>query len=629
MFDFVHEKKRFVQIVLVLIAVTFAFFGLDTFNQANNADVIATVEGEKITQQAFEQELRQQQERMRETTRGNFDPAMFDKPEIKRAILDNLITQRLLMIQARAAGLKVSDKMLAETIAGIGAFQKGGQFDKEVYASVLRRQGRTPLTFEADVAQELSTRQVADVYLQNGYASSAVTEQLIRLNGQQRVVALSSMMLDPLIAQAKVADADIKKYYEANLSEFEMAEQIKVEYVIFSAEDLQSQVTVSEAEIKKYYDEHAPEFGTQEQRQASHILISVSAKASGVEKDAAKLKAEQVLQQVKQAPQKFAELAKQYSQDQGSAAAGGDLGMFGRGMMVPPFEEAVFKLKVGEISDLVQTDFGYHIIKLTAIAGAKTKPLSEVREDIAQKMKVQKGSDIYAEMAGKFSDILFEQSDTLKAAAEQVKMPIQKSAWLTKKQMPVAPWTDKALQAVFADDLVKNKRNSPAVEIAPNTLLAARMVEFKPASTRPLAEVDAVIRQKLSRAQAKEMLNKAGELTLSKLQRGEKASLAWSNPLTVTREKHVGLDEGLSRLIFQADTSKLPAYVAAVNAAGDYVLARVDAVKDVTKVDNNMRAGYIQQIRRMTGEQLFQSYLEGVRAKASITQKEFKTNEGG
>ena len=628
MFDFVHEKKRFVQIVLVLIAVTFAFFGLDTFNQANNADVLATVEGEKITQQAFEQELRQQQERMRESTRGNFDPTLFDKPEVKRTILDNLITQRLLMIQARAAGLKVSDKMLAETIAGIEAFQKDGQFDKEMYASVLRRQGRTPLTFEADVAQELSTRQVADVYLQNGYASSAVAEKLIRLNGQQRVVAMSSMMLSPLIAQAKVADADVKKYYEANLSEFEMAEQMKVEYVIFSAEDLQSQVTVSEAEIKKYYDEHASEFGTQEQRQASHILISVSAKAPSAEKDAAKLKAEQLLQQAKQSPQKFAELAKQHSQDQGSATAGGDLGMFGRGMMVPPFEEAVFKLNVGEMSGLVQTDFGFHIIKLTAIERAKIKPLSEVRDDIAQKMKLQKGSDIYAELAGKFSDILFEQSDTLKAAAELVKMPVQKSAWLNKKQLPIAPWTDKALQAVFADDVVKNKRNSAAVEIAPNTLLAARMAEFKPASTRSLAEVDAAIRQKLSREQAQAMLSKAGEIALSKLQRGEKASLVWSNPLTVTREKHVGLDEGLSRLIFQADTSKLPAYVAAVNAAGDYVLARVDAVKEVTEVDNNMRAGYMQQIRRMTGEHLFQSYLEGVRAKASITQKEFKTNEG-
>jgi peptidyl-prolyl cis-trans isomerase D len=336
MFDFVHEKKRFVQIMLVLIAVTFAFFGLDTFNQVNKADVVATVNGEKITQQAFEQDLRQQQERMRESMQGNFDSAMLDNPEAKRMVLNNLIDQRLLMMQARAVDLRVSDKQLAETIAGIPAFQKEGRFDKTLYTSILTRQGRAIPAFEAEMAHDLNMRQLIGTYLHNGYASAVTAEKIIRLNGQQRVVAIAHIPLNSFLTKVKVTDVDVRKYYELNAHEYKVDEQLRVEYVTFSATDLQSQISVTEEEVKKYYDEQTAEFGTQEQRHVAHILISAAAQASGAEKEAAQLKAENILQQVKQSPQAFANLAKQHSQDSGSAAVGGDLGMVARGVMVLP-----------------------------------------------------------------------------------------------------------------------------------------------------------------------------------------------------------------------------------------------------------------------------------------------------
>lgn len=629
MFDFVQEKKTFVQIVLVLIVITFAFFGLDTFNQVNKADVIATVDGEKITQQAFEQDLRQQQERMRESMKDNFDPKVFDNPETKRMILNNLIDQRLLMMQARAVGLKISDKQLAETIAGIEAFQKEGRFDKNLYTSILTRQGRAIPAFEAEMAQDLNMRQLIGSYLQNGYASAVAAEKIIRLNEQKRVVAIAHIPLDSFLKKVKVTDEDIKKYYESNRHEFKVDEQLRAEYVTFSAADLQSQISVTEEEVKKYYDEHAAEFGTQEQRQAAHILISAAAKASGAEKDAAKLKAENILQQVKQSPQAFANSARQHSQDPGSAAVGGDLGMIARGVMVPPFEEVVYKLKVGEISGLVQTDFGFHIIKLTAIEPAKIRPYSEVKNDIMQKMRTQKSSDTYAELAGKFSDIVYEQSDTLKAAADLVKMPVRQSSWLSKKQISLPIWTDKALHAVFSDDVVKNKRNSAAVEIAPDTLLAARLLEFKPSTTRALAEVEAEIRQKLLRTRAQEMLQKQGQEILAQLQRGEKVEVTWKPGITVTREQHSGMDRELAQRVFKTNVSKLPAYTAVVDGQGAYVLARIEAVKEPAEISKSVRDGYMQQLRRTTGQHLFQLYLEDLRGKASITKKEFPASEGG
>jgi peptidyl-prolyl cis-trans isomerase D len=627
MFDFVHENKKWVQIVLAVIILPFALWGVSSYRQSGGGEALATVNGEKIYPQEFDNALRQQQGRMREMMGDKFDPAMFDKPEVKHSILENLVGQRLLTLQARAAGLTVSDEQLAQVIAGIEGFQKDGKFDKQRYESVLRSQNMSPLVFESRVQQELDMRQLTDGYANNGYASNSVADNLIRLNEQQRVISTSQIAADSFLKQITVDDAAVKNYYDKNATEFQTPEQARVEYVILSAEALLPQVAVDDAEIKKYYDEHQPEFGTQEQRQAAHILITVTAQAPDAEKQAAKAKAEQVLQQVKQSPGKFAALAKQYSQDPGSAANGGDLGMFGRGMMVKPFEDAVFQLKPGEISGLVQSDFGFHIIKLLAIKPAKVQALNEVKGIIAEKLKMQKAGDKFAELAEKFSNVVYEQSDTLKPAAELVKAPLQQSAWLNKTQAGTLPWTDKALQAVFSKEVLKDKRNSTAVEIAPNTLLAVRLLEYKPASTRPLAEVSDAIRQKLQHQQALEMAFKQGKSTLEQLKRGEKPNLVWTNGQAMTRAQLSAQGNDLMRQVFQANPAKLPAYVGAETPKGGYLLVRVDSVKDIASVDENRRARYVHEIRKLTGDELLQAYMADARKHADISIKAFATDE--
>jgi peptidyl-prolyl cis-trans isomerase D len=627
MFDFVQEKKRVVQIVLLLIIITFGFFGVDSYRKSGRSNTPATVNGEKISQQEFDNALRQQQERVREQAGSNFDPAMFDKPEIKRMILDSLVSQRLLSSQARSVGLTLSDDQLAQIIAGIEAFQKDGKFDKQRYEAALSSQNMSPLIFESRVRDELSTRQLVDAYVKNGYASQAGADNLIRLNEQQRVVSVSQVSPDLFLNQVKVEDAAVKEYYEKNQKEFQTPERARVEYLIFSVSALQSQVAVTDAEIKKYYEEHQSEFSTPELRKAAHILIAVDAKASDAEKQAARAKAEQILQQVKQAPAQFAQLAQKYSQDPGSAANGGDLGMFGRGMMVKPFDEAVFKLLVGEVSGLVQSDFGFHIIKLLAVKGGKAQELNEVKNTVAQKLKAQKANDKYVELAEKFSNTVYEQSDSLKPAAELVKMPVQQVAWLSKGQIGVSPWTDKALQAVFSDEVVKNKRNTPAIEIAPNTLLAARILEHKPESVSTLAEVASSIRQKLQRQQAQDLAIKQGKSILAQLQQGDAVTLEWKAAQSVTRSQHTALDNEFARQIFQANVAKLPVYVGMENAQGTFMLARIDSVKEVASIDETKRTRYMQQLRQMTGEELLQAYIADVRKHASISITPFVATE--
>jgi peptidyl-prolyl cis-trans isomerase D len=470
-------------------------------------------------------------------------------------------------------------------------------------------------------------RQLTDAYVNNGYASTSIAEKLIRLNEQQRVISMAQISADSFISQVKVDETAVKAYYDKNTMDYQTPEQARVEYTTLSAEALMAQVTVDNGEIKKYYEEHQPEFGTQEQRQAAHILISAAAQASDADKKAAKDKAENVLQQVKQSPGKFAELAKQYSQDPGSASNGGDLGFFGHGMMVKPFDDAAFQLKTGEISGLVQSDFGFHIIKLVAIKPAKIQALDEVKGTIELKLKLQKAGDKFAELAEKFSNSVYEQSDTLKPAAELAKSPLQQSAWLSKTQAETPPWTAKALQAVFSKEVLKDKRNSSAVEIAPNTLLAVRLLEYKPASTRPLAEVSGAIHQKLLRQQALELAFKQGKATLDQLKKGEKPGVDWKAGQAMTRSQLSVQGGDLAGQVFQANAAKLPAYIGMEKAQSGYLLVRVDEVKEVAAVDDAKRKRYAQEISKLTGEELLQAYLTESKKNAKISIKAIAADE--
>lgn len=631
MFDFVHERKRLVQIVLALIVLPFALWGVDSYRNSGDVVSLAKVNGEKISQQEFESAMEQQRQRIREMAGPNFDPAIFDKPEIKHSVLEGLVTQRLMMEGARDAGLVVSDEQMAQIIATVGAFQKEGKFDKQQYEAALRSQGMTPAMFEYRVRQDLTTRQLTDAFTQNGYAADAVATNLIRLNEQQRVVSIAKLDLATFIKQAQVSDAAVKAYFEQNPQDFQIPERAKIEFVTLSIDALMEQAVAKDSDIKAYYEEHLSEFGTQEQRQAAHILIALSKQASDAEKVAAKNKAELVIKLAKQSPAKFTELAKLYSQDTGVSIDGGDLGLFGRGeiskTLGKPFEESVFSLKVGEVSDLVQSDFGYHIIKLVAIKAPKVQPLNDVKAMIAQRVKFQQSSDKFAELAEKFSNTLYEQSDSLKPAAELVRSPVQGGVWLSKDKQSSAAWNEKVVQAVFSEDVLKNKRNTSAIEIAPNTLMAARVAEYQAVTVRPLNEVAAQIRGKLQQQQAKQALVDQGKKLLEQLQKGEKTAVAFQSTQTLSRAQHADMSQETAKALFGADTSKLPAYVGIEDAQRGYVLARIDAVKDVAVVDEMKRNRYAQQIRQITGEEMLAAYLADAKKNADITMKDFAAAE--
>lgn len=621
MFDFVHEKRKLLQIVLLLIMLPFVFFGVDSYRHATDQNAPATVNGVNITQQEFDTAMRQQQDKMRQAMGANFDPAIMDKPEVKKLVLDNLVNQLLLLERAKSSGLTVTDVQIAQVINGIEAFRTDGKFDKKQYVNVLSSQNMSPLIFESRVREELTGQQMREAYTQNGYAANVATRHLVEINEQQRTVSATQISLKSYLSGVNAEPAEIRAYYEQNQSEFKIPEQIKVEYVTLSTGNLMKRVDVAPADARKYYDDHLSEFATVEERHAAHILLTVAATAPQAEQDAVKAKAESILTQVNAHPDQFANLAKQYSQDTGSAANGGDLGFFARGMMVKAFDATVFSLKEGEISGLVKSEFGYHIIKLIAIKPSNSTPYDQVSGKILDKLREQKAADQLAVLADKFSNAVYEQSDTLKPAAAIAGVSIEQSSWLSKGMAVTEIWTNKMLQAVFSDEVTKNHRNSAVVEVAPGTLIAARMLAYKPAAVRSLAEATDVIKQKIINKKALDMAVKQGKMLLGQLQQGKAVALVWMPSQTVSHTQRGSFDAEMIRLIFQSDSTKLPQYAGAEVPDGGFMIVRVDSIKNADKPDDAKLTRYMQQFRKMTGDELFSAYISDAKKSASIRTK--------
>jgi len=616
MFDAVRNNKRIVQVFLGLIILPFAFFGVDSYiKNVGSGDEVAKIGDIKITQQQFQQSVRDQQDRLRTQLGAQFDPKLLDNPEARNAILDDLINQRLLMIEANKKHLFVSDEAIRRTISGIDAFKVDGQFSAERYEAALRGQGMSPAGFEAQLRQDLTLQQLAGAISQSSLIAHTVSDRLLALQTEKREVMEFRVGVDAYLDKVKLADGAVRKFYDDNSKQFELPEQAKAEYVVLSMETIGTQLTVSEAEIKAWYDGHKDKFRQPEERRASHILIA----SEKLGKDKAKAKAEGVLKEVQKNPAAFADLAKKNSDDPGSAAKGGDLGFFGRGMMVKAFEETAFNLKEGEISGVVESDFGFHIIKVTGVHGAKEKPFAEVRGEIESELKLAGASRKFAEAAEAFSNTVYEQADSLKPVAEKFKLTIKQSDWLGRQANPAnGPLAnEKLLAALFSEDSIKNKRNTEAVEIATNTLVAARLVDYKPASLQPFDGVKASIETLLKRQEAQAQAKKDGESRLESLKKGED-KLAWGAAKSVSRLDSRMIPPPAAEAVFKMDGAKLPAYTGVELPGSGYALFKLSKVGSGDELDAARRQALLGQLANLSAQEDLRLYLAALRSRYKV-----------
>lgn len=628
MLDFVRNNRRLMLLLLlVLVFPSFVFFGVESYSRfMDSSHDAAKVDGRTITVQEVDNVVRDQTERMRQMLGNNYDPRMFESAAARQSVLDQLILQRVVADATAKKNLTVSNEQLRQAIESIPAIAQlrgpDGKFDEKAYIQLLAQQGMTPEQLDARMRFELATQQLGGAVGTTAFVPKSLLDRLIAIRDQQRDV--QALVIKPADFTSKVtADtAALKAYYESHVSAYTTPEQAKVEYVVLSGDAMAASQTVTPEELKSFYDSNAQRFRTEEQRRASHILITVPKDAKDADRKAAKEKAQKLLEDVRKHPETFAEVAKKNSQDPGSAENGGDLGFMGRGALVKPFEDAMYALKDGQISDLVETDYGYHIIKLTGIKPAATQPLEEVRPELEAELKKQLASKKYSEQADAFGNTVYEQSDSLKPAADKFKLTIQTADNVTRQPNPSLGKdnplnNDKVLKALFSDDAIKNKRNTEAVQVGPTTLVAARIVDYRPATARKFEDVEAQVRQAYVAQQAAELARKDGEAKLEALKKADSAS-GFGPTVTVSRAKADNLSPKAVDAIMRADATKLPSVVGVDLGADGYAIYRISKVSTPAQANAAQRQADAQQLSQLAGQTELAAYYEALKAQAKV-----------
>lgn len=624
MFEWVEKHRRWIQFGLLLIIVpSFAMVGVNYyFNEYGDASSVAKVAGTKISPQEFEMALRERQEQIRQAAQGKADPALLDSPEVRQAVINALVDKRAMLAHALGAGVAVTDDNVRKVVTNIAAFKDPAtdRFSPERYEQVLKREGLSPAMFEERVRQDLRLSLVRDTVSASTLMSDTAATRLANIRDQEREVSAWIFSADQFASKVSVTDAEVEQFYAAHQSDFKVPERARIEFVKLTLEDIASGAKLSDDELRKAYDSQLAKYSTPEERRASHILIAVAKDAPPEAKAAAKARTEALIAKLKAAPKSFGEVAKAESADPGSARSGGDLGFFGRGIMAKPFEEAAFGGTVGAIVGPVETEYGFHVIRVDAIRAAQTAPFEKVRGEIEQELRKSNAGKLFAGAAEDLESLV-SSADSLEPAAKKLGLAIQKSDWITRNgggdPLLAKP---ELLEKIFSDDVVKKKLNTYPVEVAPNTIVVARIADHREQSFLPLADVKNDVKLKLVRDKAVTLAEAEGKATLDKLAKGDAvAGAKWAPPTMVSLQKPGTVPAEAARAVFGAGASKLPDYVGTTLKDSRYAIYRVTKVAPAPDVSPDQRRALRAQIAQMASQQQFDAYLQTVKAGASVS----------
>ena len=569
MFEFVRKHNKVMMFLMFLLIIpAFVLVGVDGYRRMNGSGAaVAKVASYSITQAEWDAAHKNEVDRLR-ASRPELDAKMMDSPEARYVTLERLVRERVMNEAVGASLLPITDARLArelQQIPAIASLKKpDGSFDKERYEQIAASQGLTTAGLEARIRQDLSLRQVESGLSSTAFAPKAVADMALNAFFERREAQIVRFSPAEFTARVQVGDADIAAFYQSNSALFQAPETADVQYLVFDLEAVKKTISVPEADVRTYYEQNTARLQSKEERRASHILISASKDMPAAEREKAKALAQDVLDKVKAKPDSFAQLATKYSQDPGSAAKGGDLDFFARGAMVKPFEESAFALKKGETSGLVESDFGYHIIRLTDIKTPAAPSFDSMREKLETELKTQQAQKKFAEQAEVFTNAVYEQADSLQAAADRLKLSIQSANAVPKNPVngaagPLA--NAKLLAALFSADAIEKKHNTEAIETGPSQMVAARIIKHYPARTRPLDEVKAEVKARLVQSRAQEMAKKEGEAKLADWKKQADEGKLGAATVLGRDQPFPGMSPTLMDAVMRADTSALPVWL--------------------------------------------------------------------
>jgi len=622
-----YAQTKAAQVILALILIPFALFGIDSYlNQAGNNLSIAKVNGYKIALPEYNRAIENVRNRMMSEGK-KVDPAMFDSFEFKESVVDGLISKQLVNNDIKKSKFKITDQQLSQYIIGMPEFQKEGKFSQELYDKVLQNNQLTPKKFEESIRNDLLIQQVRDGLQKLTFIPPNNLAETLKATSQQREISVAEFKTKEYMAKANIAEKDIQAFYDQNKSKFLAPEQVKAEFVVFSLANILPTINVTDDEIKAFYKTNSDKYQNQQQREASHILIAASKNAAPAEKAKAKAKAEDLLSQIRKNPKQFEELATKYSQDPESAKKGGELGAFGRGMMVKPFDDAVFSMKVNEISNIVESDFGYHIIKLTKIIG-EGGGFDAMKPQIKAELIYQKGQEKFAALAEEFSNKVYEQSSSLDAVSKKFNLPIQKTDWIGRNDSDKFFKNETLMNALYSKESIKDHRNTEAIEVTPNNLISARVVDYKAQSTKPFADVKKNIEDYLKFEAAKKTVASDGEAALKTISDTSR-KIDWQPAVLVDRKNTKGLSEAVINHAYKMPTDKLPSYSGFVDGNNGYVIVKVNKVAFPNDNNEENKKTFASDYSEALTAEYLSAYLKGLKSKASVSvnQKFFETTQ--
>jgi peptidyl-prolyl cis-trans isomerase D len=585
MFDIFRKHTKVMMMVMFLLIIpSFVLFGIDGYNRANQSDTaVARVGGHDITQTQWDSAHKVEADRMR-ASMPTMDAKLLDSPEARYATLERLVRDRVIMIAAEKDKISTSDARLARYLQEdptIAALRRAdGKMDMERYRQLAASQGFTPEGFENNVRVDLSRQQVEAGVRATGFATSAVADVVLNAFFERREVQVINFLTADYFSKINPSEAELEAYYQANTALFRAPEEARVEYVVLDMDAVKKTIQIPESDLKTYYEQNSVRLSGNEERRASHILINAPKDAPAEQRLAAKTKAEQLLKSLRAAPGDFANLAKKNSQDTGSAAKGGDLDFFGRGAMVKPFEVAAFAMKKGEISDVVESDFGYHIIQLTDIKTPRQRSFEELRVAIESDLKSQQAQRKYGEVAEIFTNTVYEQADSLKPVVDKLKLEIKTADKVARKPQPGASGVlanEKFLAAVFSTDTIEKKRNTEAIETAVSQLVAGHVVAYQPARLMPLAEVRLQVREAVVATKAAEFAVRDGVEKLTAWKTNAPTA-PLPTALVVSRDQSQNVHPAVLVAALRADPAMLPIWIGVELGTKGYAVVRVNKI---------------------------------------------------
>ena len=585
MFDFIRKHTKITMgLLFLLIVPSFILFGLDGYTKSkDHGTVVAKVDGQDIIQPEWDKAHLREVDRMR-ASMPSLDAKLLDSPEARYATLERLVRERVLAAAATKLKLNTSDQRLARELQenpDIASLRKpDGTLDMERYRQLLGSQGLSPEMFEANVRSDLSSRQVLVGIASSGFSTARAADAALNAYFEKRDIQIARFSATDYAAKLNPTDADLEQFYKSNQALFQAPEQANIEYVLLDVESVKKSIIVSDADLKAYYDQNIQRLSGAEERRASHILIAAPKTAPEADRLKAKTKAIELLALVKKLPDSFADVARKNSQDTGSAPGGGDLDFFARDAMVKPFSDAAFTMKKGDISDVVESEFGYHIIKLTDIKSPKQRSFEEMKAELEADVKKQQAQKKFSETAEAFTNGVYEQSDSLKPIADRLKLEVKTTTGILRKPLPGATGAFanlKFLNAIFSPDAIEKKRNTEAVEVASNQLISGRITQYTPARTRPLSEVKDIVRQRWLALRGAEEARKDGIEKLAAW-KGNPVSAVLPESLVVSRDQTQKQPAQLVDAALRTDTSKLPAFTGVDLGALGYAIIKVNKV---------------------------------------------------